>query len=84
MAFIIDTFTITDDQYLGRFVRHPKAVGDLIGDETIAQQVEEIKVDIPGLGISFQATFYQGAGGTAGTMLKDHLGTLRRPLANLI
>lgn len=76
MAFVIDTFTIPDDQDLGRLMRHLKAIGDLIGDGTVAQQVEEIEVNIPGLRAPFQAALDQGAGGTAGTVLKDHLGTL--------
>lgn len=75
MAFVIDTFPVADEQYLGRFVMDHERVGDFIGYRPEAYQVEVVEVDGIGGLISFEPAFNEGAGGAAGTVFEDQLGT---------
>jgi hypothetical protein len=76
MAFVINTFSVAYDQHLGGFVFYPEAFGNFVGNRSIAYQVQVVEIDVLRLGGSFQAIFYQGAGGTAGAVLKYYLGTV--------
>jgi hypothetical protein len=84
MAFVIDALAVADKQDLGGFVADAKGVRDFIGDGTMAQEVEEIKIHLVGLGGPFEAAFYDGACGAAGAVLKDNLGTIGRPLGDVL
>ncbi len=66
MAFVIDTFSIPDEQDLGGFVMDTEGIGHFIGDGAEADKVEIIEVDGVGRLVALQPAFNQGAGGTAG------------------
>lgn len=74
MAFVVDAFAVADQEDLGRFVTDLEDIGDLIGDGPVTEEVEEVEIDGMGLFGSFQAAFYDGAGGATGTVFEDHLG----------
>lgn len=75
VAFVIDTFPVADKQYLGRFVMDHECVGHFIGYRPETYEVEVVKVDGIGWLISFEPAFNEGAGGAAGTVFEDQLGT---------
>ena len=73
MAFVIDAFSVEDQQDLGRFVLDAEISCDLIGYRPVVYQVEAVKIyRIRGPG-SFQPAFDHSAGGAAGTVLKNNL-----------
>lgn len=84
MAFIVDTFSILDEEHLGRLMLYAEGVGHFIGDWPVADQVQEIEVDGDRLSGSFQPVFYQGAGGATGAMFKNELGAVRRLFLDLL
>ena len=83
VALLINAFSIADQQYLGRFMVDPEGFGDLIGDGTVAEQVQEIEIDGCGELRSFEPVLHQLTGGATGTMFEDHLGAIRRSFADL-
>ena len=80
MALVIDAFSITNDQDLGRLMMDLEAFRYLIGNRAIRNEVEVVKIDVPWLRTSFQPAFDQGTGAAAGTVLEDHL----RPFSGLL
>jgi len=75
MTLFIDAFSVADEQHLGGFVVDHERVGHFFGDRPEAYQIEVIEVDGIGGLISFEPAFNEGAGGAAGTVLEDQLGT---------
>ncbi len=84
MALVIDTFSITDDQDLGRLVMDAEAFSYLIGNGAVRNEIKVVKIDIPWLCASFQPAFDQGTGAATGTVLEDHLGPLSGLFTDLI
>jgi hypothetical protein len=78
MAFVIDAFTVADQEDLGGFMVDLEEIGDLVGNRAVADQVEIVEIDRFGLFTSFQPAFDYGAGGATGTVFKDQLGTVGR------
>ena len=83
MAFVIDTLSVADDQHLGGFVLYPEAFCNFVGNGAIADQIQVVEINVLWLGGPFQAIFYQGAGGTAGAVLKYYLGTVSGVFKNV-
>jgi len=73
MAFLVDTFSVPDEQDLRGFVVNPEGIGYFIGYRPVADQVQVVKVNGVGWLISFQPAFDEGAGGAAGTVFEDKL-----------
>jgi hypothetical protein len=65
---------IADQQYLGGLVVYLENIGYFIGYRPIANEIEVVEINGFRLIGSFEASFYQGAGGATGTMLEDQLG----------
>ena len=51
VAFIIDTFSIADDQYLRRFMAHLEGFSYFIGDRTVVQQVQILELNVLARGL---------------------------------
>jgi len=62
----------------------PESICHFIGYGPVADQVQEIEIDSGGWLGSFEPVFYQEAGGTAGAVLEDHLGTFGRAFSELL
>jgi hypothetical protein len=75
MAFVIDALAIADQQYLGGLVVYLENIGYFIGYGPVANEIEVVEINGFWLFGSFEAAFYQGAGGATRTVLKDQLGT---------
>ena len=84
MAFIINTFSVTDDQYLGGFMFYEESFDDFVRDGAIPDQVEVVKVNGFGKCDSFQPAFHQGTGTAAGAVFEYHLGAPGRFLEDLV
>ena len=74
VAFVIDAFSVADEQYLGGFVLYEERFDDLVGDGPVADEVKVVEINGFRLTRSFQAAFYEGAGGATGTVFEDELG----------
>ncbi len=73
MTFVIDAFSIEDQQNLWGLVWDVEISGDLIGYGPVIQQVEVVEIDgLRGPG-PFQPVFDHGTGGAAGTVLENDL-----------
>lgn len=73
MAFIINTFAVLNDKYLGRLVMHAKFFSDFIGDRSVVDNIKVIKIHTGGTVIFIKAVLCHAANGAAGAMLKDNL-----------
>lgn len=73
MAFLVDTFSVPDEQDLRGFVVDAEGVGYFIGYRPVADEVQVVKINGGGWLISFQPAFDEGAGGAAGTVLENEL-----------
>jgi len=73
MTFFIYAFAIFDQEYLRGFMRYRKGLSYFIGQLPVPYQVEEVKINVVGLGTSFQTGFRHAAGCTSGAVLKDQL-----------
>jgi len=84
MAFLVDAFSVADEQNLWGFVVNPEGFGYLVGYRPVADEVEIVKVDGGRRLVSFQPAFDEGAGGAAGAVLEDELGAAGRFFPYLI
>src|SRR5258708_6622078 len=57
VAFVIDAFSIADEQYLGGFVFYEEHFDDPVGDGPVADEVKVVEINGFRLARSFQATF---------------------------
>lgn len=74
MAFLIDAFAVTDEQYLGGFVPDVEGVRNLVGDGSVVNEVEVVEVDGVGWLIPFEPVLDEGACGATDTVFEDNLG----------
>ena len=77
VAFVIDAFAIADEEDLWGFVLDEEGFGDPIGNGPVTDEIKIVEINGFRLFGPFQAAFYEGAGGTAGTVFEDELGTGR-------
>lgn len=78
MTFIIDALPVKDEQHLRRFVFYEECLRYLVRKGAEIQKVQVVKIDGFRLPHPFQPAFYQGAGGAAGAVFKNKLGSSGR------
>src|SRR5258708_40234554 len=84
MTFVVNTFAVTDDQYLGGFMFYQESFGYFVGDGAVTDQVQVVEVNRSGKWHSFQPALHQLTGGTAGAMFEYYLGAIGRFFADIV
>mgnify|MGYP006282939673 CR=1 FL=1 len=80
MALVIDAMAVPDHQDLRRFMVHMKGFCDQMGEITVFDQVQEMRIKMAGKAAALQPTERQCAGGTTRAVLEDHLSPFFRVL----
>ena len=84
MTFFENAFSIPDHQDLGRLMLHSIGFCHFIRNRAILYQIQVVEVDGLRLRHPFHPVLDQLAGGAAGAVFEDHLGTFGGSLANLL
>ena len=80
MAFIINAFTIFDEQYLRRLMIYRKILGNFTRNVAVLNQIEIIKISILWRGASFKAVLCYATDTATGTVFENNLWFNFRPL----
>lgn len=77
MTFIVDAGSVLYNQYLWRFMTNMKIVGDPVGNISVIDNVEKIKINPFRRFISVEPVTCHTADSAAGAVFKYHLWCMR-------